>query len=132
MTLPEMLSKVEDPRSKHGRRYPLQDILLMCIMSIMSGHYSYRGMGRFLKNHEKELRKTLGSYHGVPSYVLLRSVIQSIDFDRFSMAFNQWARQYVSMCSGETKAVDGKAIGCTTSNTHNAFQNFVSLVSIFS
>jgi hypothetical protein len=98
---------------------------------IMSGHSSYRGIGRYLKNNEKEFRKIFGSYHGVPTYVTVRTVLQSIDFDKFSTVFNQWAKQYVSMCKGDTKSIDGKALGSTTSNPHDAFQNFVSLISIF-
>jgi len=132
MTLIEMLSKVEDPRSAHGLRYRLKDLLLMCTMAIMSGHSTYRGMGRFLKNNEKDIRKTFGSHHGVPCYVSIRDVLQSIDFDNFASVFNQWARQYVPMCKGDTKSADGKAISSTTTHSHDAFQNFVSLVSIFS
>ena len=132
MTLVEMLSQIEDPRSAHGLRYRLKDLLLMCVMAIMSGHYTYRGMGRFLKNNEKDFRKTFGSYHGVPCYVSIRDVLQSIDFEDFAATFNEWASQYVPMCKSDTKSVDGKAIGGTTSNPHDAFQNFVSLVSIFS
>ena len=36
------------------------------------------------------------------------------------------------MCKGDTKAVDGKAIGCTTSRPQEAYQNFVSVASVFS
>jgi hypothetical protein len=132
MTLPEMLSKIKDPRSVHGLRFPLDNLLLMCIMAIMSGHSTYRGMGRFLKNNEKDIRKIFGSYHGVPCYVSIRDVLQSIDFDAFANTFNQWAKQYVPMCKGDTKSADGKAIGGTISNYHTAYQNFISLVSIFS
>ena len=85
-----------------------------------------------MKNNEKDLRKILGSYHGVPCYVSIRGVLQSIDFEEFAIVFNQWARQYVPMCKGDTKSADGKAIGSTISAPHDAFQNFVSLVSIFS
>jgi hypothetical protein len=131
MTLPEMLSQVEDPRSVHGLRYQLKDLLLMCIMAIMSGHSSYRGMGRYLENNEQDFRKIFDSYHGVPSYVQIRTVFQSIDFEKFATVFNQWAIQYISMCKGDTKSVDGKAIGATISSPHNAYQNFVSLISIF-
>jgi len=132
MTLSEMLSKVEEPRSSHGLRFPLKDMLLMCIMAVMSGYTSYRAIGRFLKNNESDIRKAFLSYHGVPTYVTIRDVLQRIDFDTFSEAFNQWAKQYVSMCKGDTKPIDGKAIGSTTSDPHNAYQNFVSLVSVFS
>jgi hypothetical protein len=132
MTLSEMLSQVEDPRSLHGLRFPLEDFLLMCIMAIMSGYSSYRGIGRFFKNNEKDFRKIFASCHGVPCYVTIRTILQIIDFEKFSVLFNQWARQYVSMCKGDTKPTDGKAIGSTISNSHDAFQNFINLVSIFS
>ena len=71
ITLSEMLSKVADSRSLHGLRFPLTDFLLMCIMAIMSGYSSYRGMGRFLKNNEKDFRRAFGSCHGVPCYVTI-------------------------------------------------------------
>jgi len=132
MTLIDMLSKVEDKRSSHGLRYKFTDFLLMCIMAMMSGYSSYRGIGRYLKNNEKDIRKIFGSYHGVPCYVQISTVLQNIDFDNFSSLFNQWAKQYVNMCKGDTKAIDGKAIGCTTSNSNDSRQNFVSLISVFS
>jgi hypothetical protein len=100
-------------------------------MAIMSGHYGYRGIGRFLKNNQKEFQKTFLLLHGVSTYVTIRNVLQRIDFESFANAFNRWASQYVPMCKGDTKAVDGKAIGSTTSNWHDACHNFVSLVSVF-
>jgi hypothetical protein len=98
---------------------------------MMSGCTGYRGIGRFLKRHNKEFRKTLLLLHDVPSYVTVSTILQSIDFDIFSDAFNQWARQYVPMCKGDTKSLDGKAICGTVKNSDNSFQNFVSLVSVF-
>jgi hypothetical protein len=127
-----MLSTVEDPRSGHGLRHPLSDVLLMCIMAMMSGYQGYREIGRFLKRHQKEFQQTFLLAHQVPCYVTIRTILMSIDFDKFSKAFNQWALQYVSMCKGDTKAVDGKAIACTTTDCHSSYQNFVSLVTVFS
>ena len=130
--LTEIFPKIEDPRSAHGRRHRLDVVLLMCIMAIMGGYTSYRGMGRFFKNNKRDFQEYFDLPHGVPCYVTIREILQSIDFDNFSKLFNQWAMQYVPMCKGDTKAGDGKGIGSTTSNAHNSFQNFVSLVSIFS
>ena len=131
MTLIEMLSSVEDPRSKYGRRHSLENMLIMCIMAMMSGYNGYREIGRFLKKHQKEIRQSLCFYHKVPSYVTIRDVLLRIDFDKLVESFNQWAEQYVSMCKGDTKSIDGKAIGGTVSNCSNSYQNFISLVSVF-
>jgi len=54
MTLIEMLSSVEDPRSKYGRRHSLENVLIMCIMVMMSGYKGYREIGRSLKKHKKK------------------------------------------------------------------------------
>lgn len=132
MTLQEMLSTVEDPRSRHGLRHPLPDVLLMCIMAMMSGHQGYREIGRFLNRNRKEFQKSFLLLHKVPTYVTVREILQKIDFDKFSKVFNQWALQYVPMCKGDTKAIDGKAIGSTVSDCFSPYQNFVSLVSVFS
>ncbi len=127
-----MLTHVEDPRSKHGLRHQLSDVLLMCIMAMMSGYQGYREIGRFLSRNRKELQQALGLLHQVPSYVTVRAILQRVDFEKLSAAFNRWAMQYVPMCRKDTKAVDGKAIASTTSGCFDAYQNFVSLVSVFS
>lgn len=132
MTIQEMLSKVEDPRSAQGLRHQLSDVLLMSIMAIMSGCKGYREIGRFLKRHKKEFQQAFRLLHPVPSHVTISKIFQVIDFDIFSEAFNEWALQYVPMCKGDTKALDGKAIAGTTKNAFSSFQNFVSLVSVFS
>lgn len=127
-----MLSKVADTRSRHGLRHELPDVLLMCIMGVMCGYYGYRELGRFMKNHAKEFQQVFQLKHEVPSYVTIRDVLQRIDFKSFGDMFNEWAGQYVDMCRGGGYAIDGKAIGSTTTESQSPYQNFVSLVSVFS
>ncbi len=132
MTLLEMLSLASDKRSRHGQRHELSDVLMMCIMGIMSGYYGYRELGRFVKNHAHEFQQTFRLLHKVPTHVTIRSILQQVDFDSFNQAFNLWAEQYVPLCKKDSKAIDGKAIASTISNYNTSYQNFVSLVSIFS
>lgn len=131
MTLIELLSSVSDPRSSYGRRHQLSDVLLMCMMGIMSGYYGYRELGRFMKRHHMELQQTFRLLHKVPSHVTIRSILQQIDFEHFNEHFNSWARDYIGMCSGDTIAIDGKAIGSTLCDYDTSYQNFVSLVCMF-
>lgn len=131
MTLLELVSSVPDPRSRFGRRHLLSDVLLMCMMGVMSGYYGYRALGRFLDRHRADFQEIFCLLHPVPSYVTLRSILQQIDFESFNEQFNKWAGQYVDMCAGNTIAIDGKAIGSTISEYDTAYQNFVSLISVF-
>ena len=57
MTLIESLQTIPDFRRKQGQRYPLVAVLLMAIMSIMSGRCRYREMAAFAKANRKELLK---------------------------------------------------------------------------
>jgi hypothetical protein len=47
-------------------------------------------------------------------------------------SFHQWAKQYVPIEENEWVCIDGKAIKSTVSDSHNRYQNFVCLVSLFS
>jgi hypothetical protein len=132
MTIQEMLKKIKDPRRKEGRRYEVSDVLLMCIMAIMSGDYGYREMGRFMKRQERELREVLHLKQGVPSYVTIRDILQRIDYKELEEAFNEWASQYERIGKRETLSIDGKVIRSTVRQSNTPMQNFISIVSVFS
>jgi hypothetical protein len=91
----------------------------------------YRETGRFLDGNRRELQQSLRLLHYVPSHVTVRDVLQRIDFGKFAPAFNTRAIRYVSMCKGDTKAPDGKAIRSTAGNCGSSYQNFVGLTGIF-
>lgn len=131
MTLQEMLSYATDSRSRFGLRHELSNVLLMCTMGIMSGYYGYRELGRFMETHASEFQQIFRLLHKVPTYVTIRAILQQVNFDSLNAAFNDWAGQYVSMCKGNTFAIDGKSIGSTITSYDNSYQNFVSLISVF-
>ena len=134
MTLIESLRHIPDFRRKQGRRYPLIAVLLITIMSIMSGRCRYREIAAFAKANQKELLKffRMTKRKRLPSHVTFREVLKGVDFDEVLSAFNQWAEQYVTLEPDEWLAMDGKALASTVSDQDSAYQNFVSLVSIFS
>ena len=134
MTLIESLRQIPDFRRKQGRRYPLIAVLLMTIMSIMSGRCRYREMAAFAKANQEELLKffRMKKRKRLPSHVTFREVLKGIDFDILLSAFNQWAEQYVQLEPDEWLALDGKALASTVSGQASSYQNFVSLVSVFS
>lgn len=134
MTLMEHLQKIPDFRRKQGLRYPLIAILLLTIMSIMSGRCRYREIAAFAKANQKELLRFLHlEKRGcLPSHVTIREVLKGINFDDVLTAFNEWAKQYVTVEEKEWMAIDGKALASTVTDYSSSYQNFVSLVSVFS
>jgi hypothetical protein len=133
MNLIESLGQIKDFRRKQGCRYPLLVVLLITIMSIMSGRCRYREIASFAKANKKELLKFFHlKRKRLPSHVTVREVLKGVNFDDVLTAFNHWAEQYVTLNPEEWLAMDGKALASTVMNYETPYQNFVSLVSVFS
>jgi len=134
MTLIESLQTIPDFRRKQGQRYPLIAVLLITIMSIMSGRYRYREIAAFAKANRTELLKFfhLQKRKRLPSHVTFREILKGVDFDDVLTAFNAWAEQYVTINAKEWLALDGKALASTVTEYETSYQNVVSLVSVFS
>lgn len=133
MNLLEQLSQIADFRRGQGRRYPLLVVLLITIMSIMSGRCRYREIAAFAKaNHSILLKFFRLKRKRLPSHVTFRAILKGIDFEEVVTAFHAWAAQYVTIEPGEWLSIDGKALASTVTDYAASYQNFVSLVSIFS
>ncbi len=134
MNLIEHFQQIPDFRRKQGLRYPLIAVLLLTIMSIMSGRCRYREIAAFAKANQKELLKffQLKKRTRLPSHVTFREVLKGINFDDVLTAFNDWAEQYVTLDEEEWMSLDGKALASTVTDYASSYQNFVSLVSVFS
>lgn len=129
----QQLSLVKDFRTQDGQRHPLWLVLLLVIMGTMSGYTGYRALGDFVKRHRTALIKSLSiTKQRLPSYSTIRRVMMGIDFADFAQIFNSWAQNYVQIEECEWLAVDGKSIKGTVSDYASQYQNFVSIVSIFS
>lgn len=130
MTLLDALATVPDPRSPHGRRYPLSPLLAAVVMAMLSGHHGYRPIGRFLRHNADDLKRYLDfGRDALPTFVTVRSVLQALDFDALAAAFRGWAAERLP--DGEVLAVDAKAVRSTVSEHDGAAQDFVALVSAY-
>ncbi|HSQ86543.1 MAG TPA: transposase family protein [Desulfobacterales bacterium] len=100
---------------------------LRSIMSIMSGRCRYREIAAFAKANQKELLRFLHlEKRGcLPSHVTIRKVLKGINFDDVLTAFNEWAKQYVTVEEKEWMAIDGKALASTVTDYSSSCQNFV-------
>jgi hypothetical protein len=134
MTLIESLHTISDFRRKQGQRYPLVAVLLITIMSIMSGRCRYREIAAFAKANQKELLTFfhLSKRKRLPSHVTFREILKGVNFDDVCTAFNTWAGQFVTIEDDEWWAMDGKALTSTVTDATTSYQKFVSLVSLFS
>lgn len=125
-------SRIKDPRRQQGQRHSLELMLLLTLMSIMSGYIGYRAIGDFVKRNKDELLSLLDPpKKRLPSFDAIRDLLIRIDFNEVSQQFRDWAMQYTDIDYAEWMSVDGKAIGGTTINAGKTGQDFVSLVSVY-
>lgn len=129
----DYLKEIPDPRSGQGCRHEQWLVLLIIIMGIASGYWGYRGLGRFVERHRRELIKLLSIPQArVPSYSTIRRVMMGLNYEQVAKAFNQWARENGKLPSHEWVSIDGKALKNTVTNYDLAEQNFINMVSAFS
>lgn len=126
------LDLVPDPRRAQGVIHQKVPLLMMIIMANMAGSYGYREMAAYMKNNLAQFKNLFELKHGVMKYVALRTFIMNLDFERLSAAFKSWADQFIEMSPGEAYSFDGKGLNSTVTNSHNAEQNYKSMVSLFS
>jgi predicted transposase YbfD/YdcC len=88
----------------------------------------------FTNNHRKTLIKlfNLPSDIRFPSDSTFRKIIQSLDFEILAVLFNVWSQEALSIDEGELMAIDGKGVKSTLTGSSSSYQNFVSMVSVYS
>lgn len=129
----DILKTIEDFRSPRGVRYPLWLILLLAILGALSGAKGYQSLEDFCIRHYSALCECLGvSTKRLPCDSTFRQVFQKLDFARLTKAFHQWTMSGSQQIEGEWFAVDGKSLGSTVTHATESYQNFVSLVSVYS
>jgi hypothetical protein len=108
--LVEALKKVEDPRSRRGRRYPLWSLLALSVCAIICGVRSFRGIGEWVKNLPREVLRRFGKFRGVPDEATIRRALQRIELMKFEAVISRWVIEAGVEIKGRGIAIDGKTI----------------------
>ncbi len=107
---------------------------MIIILATMQGYLGYRAIGYFAKTHQHLLvNKFKIASKKVPSYSTIRRVLMGVDWSNLQEIFNQWSSSLVE--TNELRdwiCIDGKTLKSTVTNYNNSYQNFVSLVSLYS
>lgn len=125
------IKKLKDPRRKQGVRYPFGAVVTMIILGAASGFSGYRPLCRFMKIHCSFFEEQFGLKHGVPTFAMLRNLIEALDKQVSVDALNEWMTELDTIKDDDWVAGDGKALASTKTDVHNSNQNFVSVVSLY-
>ena len=134
MNLIEAIKAVPDHRHPRGIRHELWLTLTIILLGSCTGYWGYKPLVEFTNNHRKTLIKlfNLPSDIRFPSDSTFRNIIKSLDFEILGVLFNVWSQEKLSINEGELMAIDGKSIKSTLTGSSSSYQNFVSMVSVYS
>ncbi len=108
--LMSIFGTIEDPRSHINQLHNLVDILLIGIISVISGAETWKQMVEFANSKEDFLKKFLELPNGIPSDDTINRVFSSIDSSQFENCFIDWVNSISNISKGQVIAIDGKTL----------------------
>jgi len=109
-SLLEALGRVPDPRSRHGRRYELPQVLAVAVCALACGARSLYAISQWGREHRALVCEQLGIQRGqTPSVATLHRVFSRLDVPAFERILGEWLRAR-GLRAGEGIALDGKTL----------------------
>ena len=110
LTLLEVMSRLPDPRSGHGRRHPLGAILGLAVCAMLCGCRSLYAISQWGRDQGLEVSQTLGfTRERTPCVSTLHQVFSRLDREAFELLLGQWLGER-GLEAGEALAIDGKRL----------------------
>lgn len=108
----EHFATLKDPRRtvKGNFMYPLHEILLLTISSIICGWHEWKDMVYFGEQNIEWLRRFYPYKKGIPSHDTLEAVFKFLDTSQFNYCFMAWISSISKATAGSVIALDGKTI----------------------
>lgn len=103
-------ASLEDPRSNHGKRHVLVDIVAIAILAVICGADDWVAVEVFAQARAVWLHTFLDLPFGIPSQYTFRRVFAQLDPDQFRACFMEWVHAIYKLSAGQVIAIDGKTL----------------------
>jgi hypothetical protein len=100
---------LSDPRQFGKVIYPLDEVLLLCLLAVLGGADSFVDIARFGEKKLDLLRRFLPFRDGTPSHDHLGDIFATLDAEQFQRCFVAWAVGLTGLAA-EVIAIDGKTL----------------------
>lgn len=100
-------SDLPDPRQLIKVIYPLDEILLLCLLAVVAGAETFTGIALFGKDKLDLLRRFRPFSNGTPDHDRLGEVFAALDPEQFQTCFVSWVASLTGIPEGVI-AIDGK------------------------
>jgi hypothetical protein len=128
------LKALPDCRMRRGIRFPQWWMLLVAILSILSGQGSLVGMERFAKRHRQTLNELLGTTFGKsPSDSTFRLLLAQLDVTGFETLLRDWVAAQPGVAEElDSLVCDGKTLRGSIAENASGAAAFIAQVSLYS
>lgn len=98
-----------DPRQRGKVVYPLDEVLLLCLLAVLAGAESFVEIARFGTKKLDLLRRFRPFADGTPSHDQLGDIFASLDAEKFQECFVAWVASLAG-AAPDVVAIDGKTV----------------------
>jgi predicted transposase YbfD/YdcC len=105
----EHFHEIEDPRQSGKVAYPLEEMLLQCLLAVLAGADSWVEIAEFGKKKLDFLRRFRAFEHGTPSHDQFGNLFAALDAEAFQNCFIAWVASLTKL-GPEIVAIDGKTL----------------------
>src|SRR5215467_12401897 len=98
-----------DPRQRGKVVYPLNEILLLCLLAVLAGAETFVDIARFGRKKIALLRRFLPFQDGTPSHDHRGDIFATLDATEFQRRFVAWVAKLIGV-SADVIASDGKTL----------------------
>jgi predicted transposase YbfD/YdcC len=102
--------RLPDPRSVHGRRHRLDEMVIVAILAVICSADSWAEVAAFGRAKLKWLKTFLELRRGIPSHDTFGRVFAAIKPEAFERCFVRWIEALAQVRPGELIAIDGKTL----------------------
>jgi predicted transposase YbfD/YdcC len=103
----EYFKDLPDPRQRSKVVYPLDEVLLLCLLAVLAGSEAITDIARFGEKKLDLLRRFLPFRDGTPSHDHLGDILATLDAEQFQRCFVAWVAGLTGV-SADVIAIDGK------------------------
>src|SRR5665213_582707 len=115
-----------DTRQAGKVMYPLDEVLLLCLLAVLAGAETITDIARFGEKKLDLLRRLRPFAAGTPSHDHLGDILATLDAEQFQRCFVAWTASLIGVPEGVV-AIDGK----TSRRSKSAAKAAIHMVSAF-
>src|ERR1700693_2202408 len=119
---------LRDPRQQGKVEYPLDEILLLCLLAVLAGAETFVDIALFGRKKLGLLRRFRPFVEGTPAHDHLGDILAALDAGQFQRCFIAWAASLTGASEGVI-AIDGKTV--RRSHHKNSGKVAIHMVSAF-